>query len=140
MGKNFIKVIWEDNVENFSAARERELRKYLSEKYATEKINIIYKTIGNTKNVDVTADNISGDLVINTEYQHKLMKSYLKEKGSDLNWAYLAKLDATVNNSLEDGDAMAQRFKKFAIKKIEFSNFLSFSPEIKSTVSSHNEL
>lgn len=129
MGKNFIKVIWEDSVENFSTARERELRKYLAEKYATEKINIIYKTIGNSKNVDVAAENISGDLIINTEYQHKLMKAYLKERGLDLNWAYLAKLDATVNTAIEDGDAMAQRFKKFSIKKIEFSNFLSFSPE-----------
>lgn len=129
MGKNFIKVIWEDNVENFSVARERELRKYLAEKYNSEKINIIYKTIGSNKNVDVTAENVSGDLVINTEYQHKLMRAYMKERALELNWAYLAKLDATVNNSLEDGDIMGQRFKRFIIKKIEFSNFLSFSPD-----------
>lgn len=125
-----IKVIWEDTTENFSEEKLKIVQKYFMNKYQTTRVRVIFNSIRSTKATGVDAGELTGDLVIDTTYQHKLMQAYIKDhKLNDLQWEYLVRFDWSVNNAIEETDAIGQRFKRFTIKKINFSNFLSFSPE-----------
>jgi len=55
-----------------------------------------------------------------------LIESYLKDQKIDIPMDYLMKLDNSVNVELEDYKEQTNRYKKFKIKQIQFSNFLSF--------------
>jgi DNA repair exonuclease SbcCD ATPase subunit len=57
-------------------------------------------------------------------YQIELMKELLKQKGQDNIFDDVIKLDTAVENKMTSQEVTA--FKKWYIKKIEFSNFLSY--------------
>lgn len=126
--KNVIKVLWEDTVSNYTIEKEREIKRYFREKYDTERVNVIFKAITNTA-TGIDVGDVSGDLIIDINYQRKLMQEFAKQKELDANWRYLFRLDDKVNSLIENSDVQNQRFKQIVIKKLEFSNFLSFGPE-----------
>ena len=64
--------------------------------------------------------------MLDENYQKQLIQTYLSDNKIDVPVEYLMKLDSSVNVELEDYKDQTNRYKKFKIKQIEFSNFLSF--------------
>lgn len=124
---NHIKVIWEDTLDNHSTHREKQIEKYFQAKYKTTKVKVIFKPI-TAKNSDVVAEGTAdaSEVVLDENYQKQLIESYLKNHEIDVPMDYLMKLDNSVNVELEDYKEGTSRYKKFKIKEIQFSNFLSF--------------
>ena len=124
---NQIKVIWEDTLDNHSTHREKQIEKYFQNKYKTTKVKVIFKPI-TSKNSDVVAEGTAdaSEVVLDENYQKQLIKTYLSDNKIDVPVEYLMKLDSSVNVELEDYKDQTNRYKKFKIKQIEFSNFLSF--------------
>lgn len=124
---NQIKVIWEDTLDNHSTHKEKQVEKYFQNKYKTNKVKVIFKPI-TTKNSDVVAEGTAdaSEVILDENYQKQLIESYLKENKVEIPMDYLMKLDNSVNVELEDYKEQTNRYKKFKIKQIQFSNFLSF--------------
>lgn len=124
---NQIKVIWEDTLDNHSTHKEKQIEKYFQNKYKTNKVKVIFKPIS-IKNSDVVAEGTAdaSEVILDENYQKQLIQSYLKDQKIDLPIDYLMKLDSSVNIELEDYKEQTNRYKKFKIKQIQFSNFLSF--------------
>jgi DNA repair exonuclease SbcCD ATPase subunit len=126
-GNNQIKVIWEDTLDNHSTHKEKQVEKYFQNKYKTNKVKVIFKPI-TVKNSDVVAEGTAdaSEVILDENYQKQLIQSYLKDNKVDIPMDYLMKLDNSVNVELEDYKDQTNRYKKFKIKQIQFSNFLSF--------------
>ena len=124
---NQIKVIWEDTLDNHSTHKEKQIEKYFQNKYKTTKVKVIFKPIS-IKNSDVVAEGTAdaSEIILDENYQKQLIESYLKDQNVDVSIDYLMKLDNSVNVELEDYKEQTNRYKKFKIKQIQFSNFLSF--------------
>ena len=117
----YIQVVWEDTAENFTQERIKSVRTYFSKKYNSTNINVLtkVKTSGDVKQtVDVSFN------IMDRNYQIELMKELLKQKGQDNIFDDVIKLDTAVENKMTSQEVTA--FKKWYIKKIEFSNFLSY--------------
>lgn len=129
---NQIKVIWEDTLDNHSTHREKQVEKYFQNKYKTSKVKVIFKPIA-TKNSDIIAEGTAdaSEIILDENYQKKLIETYLTDNGVDVPMDYLMKLDNSVNVELEDYKDQTNRYKKFKIKQIQFSNFLSFGEQNK---------
>ena len=125
--KNYIKVIWEDTLDNHSSYREKQVEKYFQKKYKTTKVKVIFKPI-TAKNSGVVAEGTAdaSEVILDENYQKKLIESYLSDNGLSVNMEHLMRLDNSVNVDLENYKDQTNRYKKFKIKKVEFSNFLSF--------------
>ena len=128
--KNYIKVIWEDTLDNHSSYREKQVEKYFQKKYKTTRVKVIFKPI-TAKNSGVIAEGTAdaSEVILDENYQKKLIEAYLVDNSLSVNMDYLMKLDNTVNVELEDYKEQTNRYKKFKIKKVEFSNFLSFGDD-----------
>ena len=117
----YVQVVWEDTAENFTQERIKSVRTYFSKKYNSTNINVLtkVKTSGDVKQtVDVSFN------IMDRNYQIELMKELLKQKGQDNIFDDVIKLDTAVENKMTSQEVTA--FKKWYIKKIEFSNFLSY--------------
>jgi DNA repair exonuclease SbcCD ATPase subunit len=124
---NHIRVYWEDTLDNYTKQNEKRIEKYFQDKYKTAKVKVVFKPIMNKRSdmtVDVQAD--ASELILDDNYQEKLITQFLKENSIDINMEYLNKLDRTVSSELGDFKDQSNRYKSFKIKEIEFSNFLSY--------------
>jgi len=63
---------------------------------------------------------------MDTNYQKSLLKEFVKTEKLEVKWANLSKLDDTVNDKLEEVGKLHNVYRTLKIKKINFSNFLSF--------------
>jgi len=124
---NYIKVIWEDTLDNHSQVKEKEIEKYFQNRYKTNKVKVIFKPII-SKNSELVAEGgaDASELILDENYQKKLIEQYLIDNNIEINTAHLIKLDNSVNIELENYKEQTNRYKKFKIKEIEFSNFLSY--------------
>jgi DNA repair exonuclease SbcCD ATPase subunit len=124
---NHIKVFWEDTLDNHSQVKEKQIEKYFQNKYKTTKVKVIFKPIisKNSELVAVGGADAS-ELILDENYQKKLMEQYLTDNNIEINPAHLIKLDGSVNIELENYKEQTNRYKKFKIKEIEVSNFLSY--------------
>lgn len=122
----FIKVIWEDTPENFTQEKIKRLKSYFKKKYNSERVNVLTRVTGvNTPNSpqEVTEN------VVDKEYQKKLIKQFLKEQEVTVDWDKFVRLDNRVEENIQEEDNTAN--KKWFVKWIEFSNFLSFGEDNK---------
>ena len=117
----YIQVVWEDTAENFTQERIKSVRTYFSKKYNSTNINVLTK-VKTSSDVKQTVD-VSFN-IMDRNYQIELMKELLKQKGQDNIFDDVIKLDTAVENKMTSQEVTA--FKKWYIKKIEFSNFLSY--------------
>ena len=124
---NYIKVIWEDTLDNHSQVKEKQVEKYFQNKYKTTKVKVIFKPI-TSKNSGIVAEGSAdaSELILDENYQKTLIEKYLDDNKITINLAHLMKLDTSVNVELENYKEQTNRYKTFKIKEIEFSNFLSF--------------
>jgi DNA repair exonuclease SbcCD ATPase subunit len=120
----YVQIIWEDYVENFSQEKIRSVKQYFQKKYATTNVNVITKvktaTEEGVQTVDVTFN------VMDKNYQIELVKSHLKSKGQDKHLENILNLDVAVENKLIAESDESTAFKRWYIRRIEFSNFLSY--------------
>tara|TARA_B100002019_G_scaffold283780_1_gene290618 strand:+ start:2149 stop:4470 length:2322 start_codon:yes stop_codon:yes gene_type:complete len=122
----FIKVIWEDTPENFTQEKIKRLKSYFKKKYNSERVNVLTRVTG------INAPNSPQEVtenVIDKEYQKKLVKQFLKEQDVKIDWDKFVRLDNRVESNIQEEDNTAN--KKWFVKWIEFSNFLSFGEDNK---------
>jgi DNA repair exonuclease SbcCD ATPase subunit len=123
MDNPYLQVIWEDHAENFTQEKIKSVRHYFQKKYNTTNVNVITKTKVSedvTHNVDISFN------ILDKNYQVELVKSYLENKSQKNIIDDVLSLDNVVDNKLSATDTDATPFKRWFIKNIEFSNFLSY--------------
>ena len=119
----YIKVVWEDFGENFTQEKIKSVKHYFQKKYNTTNVTLITKTKV-SDDVEQTVD-ISFN-ILDKNYQIELLKTYLKTKSMEDKIDDVLKIDSMVDNKLVLNDSETTPFKKWYIKNIEFSNFLSY--------------
>ena len=120
----YVQVIWEDTPENFTQERIKSVKQYFQKKYVTTNVNVITKVKlvedDTMQTVDVSFN------IMDKNYQTELVKSFLKSKGYDNYVDEVLQLDSAVENKILSTSEEVAAFKKWYIKKIKFSNFLSY--------------
>jgi DNA repair exonuclease SbcCD ATPase subunit len=119
-----IQVVWEDVQENFTQDKIKSVKHYFQKKYNTTNVNVLTKV----KNVDQdTMQTVDVSVnITDANYQVDLLKRFLESKGYDKNLDQILELNRTVEHKMEEGDVDIAQFKKWYIRNIEFSNFLSY--------------
>lgn len=120
-----IKVTWEDVPENFTKERIRGVRAYFQDKYNTKNIKVITKSLINTNSTTLKSLEVSENIT-DYQYQKKLVKEFIKLNELELDITKIDRLDNKVNEEIDRLNANKVKYNKWFIKRIEFSNFLSF--------------
>lgn len=120
----YIQVVWEDTPENFTQERIKSVKQYFQKKYLSTNVNIITKVKSVKDDVLQTVD-VSTN-IMDKNYQLELVKSFLVSKNQEDITEEIIKLDEIVNGKVLSESDDVSAFKKWYIKKIEFSNFLSY--------------
>jgi len=121
-----IQVIWEDTPENFTQERIKSVKQYFMKKYASNNINVITKaktTEETQQTIDVAVN------IMDKNYQKELIKSLLEGKQQDQYYDQVMNIDLAVENRMMANEVEVTPFKRWYIKKIEFSNFLSYGED-----------
>ena len=119
----YIQVVWEDSTENFTQEKIKSVKQYFQKKYSSTNINVITKvkvSDDTQQTVDVSVN------IMDKNYQKELIKSLLESKGQDQYFDQVMNIDLAVENRMLVNEVEVTPFKKWYIKKIEFSNFLSY--------------
>jgi DNA repair exonuclease SbcCD ATPase subunit len=119
----YIQIVWEDSTENFTQEKIKSVKQYFQKKYSSTNVNVITKvkvTDDTQQTVDVSVN------IMDKNYQKELIKSLLESKGQDQYFDQVMNIDLAVENRMLVNEVEVTPFKKWYIKKIEFSNFLSY--------------
>jgi hypothetical protein len=119
----YIQVVWEDSTENFTQEKIKSVKQYFQKKYSSTNINVITKvkvSDDTQQTVDVSVN------IMDKNYQKELIKSLFESKGQDQYFDQVMNIDLAVENRMLVNEVEVTPFKKWYIKKIEFSNFLSY--------------
>jgi DNA repair exonuclease SbcCD ATPase subunit len=119
-----VQVVWEDLPENFTQDKLKSVKHYFSKKYNTTNVNVLTKA----KNVE-TETMQSIDVSVNIsdpQYQLDLITNYLKSKGYEDKSDDVLTINRMVENRMSGDEENQAQFKKWYIRNIEFSNFLSY--------------
>ena len=119
----YIQVVWEDTPENFTQERIKSAKQYFTKKYNSTNVNVITK-VKTTEDTQQTID-VSVN-IMDKNYQKELIKSLLESKGQEQYLDQVMGIDGMVENRMAANEVEVTPFKKWYIKKIEFSNFLSY--------------
>ena len=119
----YVQVVWEDAPENFTQEKLKNVKHYFQKKYNTTSVNVITKL----KKSEEVQDNVDVSInIMDENYQHELIKSILESKNQSAFYEDVLKIDSAVNNKMIAEQEEVGTFKKWFIKEIEFSNFLSY--------------
>jgi len=122
----YVKVVWEDAPENFTQEKIKSVKQYFQKKYASNNVNVITKvktSEDTTQSVDISFN------ILDKNYQQELMKNFLISKSAEDYLPEVLRIDAQVENELVLDQSEVTPFKKWFVKKIEFSNFLSYGED-----------
>jgi DNA repair exonuclease SbcCD ATPase subunit len=119
----YIQVVWEDTPENFTQERIKSVKQYFQKKYNSTNINVITK-VKSTEETQQTID-VSVN-IMDKNYQKELIRTLLESKGQDQYYEQVMGIDSAVENRMAANEVEVTPFKRWYIKKIEFSNFLSY--------------
>ena len=130
--KASIKVYWDDFPENNSYEGKKRVKSYFSNKYniPEENINVVFRAKKRDK--DGKESQIEEgviDNIMDINYQRDLFKQWLEREKIELDWDRLTKLDDKVNEILKTKKDTDYRYRRWFIKRIEISNFLSFGED-----------
>ena len=120
----YIQVVWEDNNENFTQDKIKSVKHYFQKKYNTTNVNVITKAKIQKEEGEQTVD-VSVN-IMDTNYQIELLKQYLTSKNYDKHLDDILNHNRMVENKMQETEVETAVFKKWYIKNIEFSNFLSY--------------
>ena len=119
----YLQVVWEDYPENFTQEKLKSVKTYFQKKYQTTSVNVITKL----KKTEDVEDNVDVSLnIMDKNYQHELLKGILESKNQGELYDEIIKIDNAVENKMLSEQEESPAFKKWYIKTIEFSNFLSY--------------
>ena len=119
-----IQVVWEDLPENFTQDKIKSVKHYFQKKYNTTNVNVLTKA----KNVE-TDEIQSIDVSVNisdSNYQLDLLKKFVDAKGYSNYQDDVLSINKMVENKMLEEEGSQAQFKKWYIRNIEFSNFLSY--------------
>jgi DNA repair exonuclease SbcCD ATPase subunit len=119
-----IQVVWEDLPENFTQDKIKSVKHYFSKKYNTTNINVLTKA-----KVVQTEEMQSIDVSMNisdVNYQLDLLKNFIESKGHKEKIDDILSINKMVENKMNGEEENQSQFKKWYIRNIEFSNFLSY--------------
>jgi DNA repair exonuclease SbcCD ATPase subunit len=120
----YVQIVWEDTPENFTQEKIRSVKQYFQKKYSSNNVNVITKVRFEhddvLQTVDITAN------ITDRGYQSELVKNFLTAKNYSSYIDSVLELDRAVENAISSESQEVSTFKKWYIKKIEFSNFLSY--------------
>ena len=119
-----IQVVWEDLQENFTQDKIKSVKHYFQKKYNTTNVNVLTKA----KNVESdTMQSIDVSVnVTDVNYQLDLLKKFLESKGYTNYTEDILGINRMVENRMKEDETETTQFKKWYIRNIEFSNFLSY--------------
>ena len=119
-----VQVVWEDLPENFTQDKIKSVKHYFQKKYNTTNVNVLTKV----KNVEKdTMQSIDVSVNISdTNYQLDLLKKFLESKGYGNYHENILSINRMVENKMLEKQEDQTQFKKWYIRNIEFSNFLSY--------------
>lgn len=120
-----VKVTWLDSPENFTDEKIKRIKSYFQEKYNTKFVQVQTKTSNYDKITKLKSIDIS-DNITDINYQKKLMKDFIQENKILVDWDKLTRLDSKINEKILIKNNNKVKYNKWFIKKIDFSNFLSF--------------
>jgi DNA repair exonuclease SbcCD ATPase subunit len=120
-----IKVVWEDVAESFTQERIARIKSYFAKKYKSRNVTVVTKTIVSKDNRKLDSIDMA-DNILDTQYQKELIKDYVKQHEIDVEWDLISRLDDRVNNEIDKSQQNTIRFRQWYIKRLEFSNFLSY--------------
>ena len=120
----YVQVIWEDTQENFTQEKIKSVKQYFQKKYMSTNVNVITKVKMEKDDIMQTVD-VSFN-IMDKNYQTELLKNFLKSKSYDKYTDNVLELDRAVENKIIADSEEVSTFQKWYIKKIEFSNFLSY--------------
>ena len=118
-----IQVIWEDTAENFTQERIKSVKQYFYKKYGSTNVNVITKvkvTDDSQQTIDVSIN------IMDKNYLRELIKNLLEFKSLEKYYDQVMNIDLAVENKMTAEEIEVSPFKRWYIKKIEFSNFLSY--------------
>jgi DNA repair exonuclease SbcCD ATPase subunit len=121
----YIKVTWQDTHENFTPEKLNRVKSYFQKKYNTKYVQLITKVITNEDQTKLASLDITEN-ISDFQYQKTLMKDFVEENEINVSLDRLYNLDNKVNEDFirKNGDRI--KYTKWYIKKVEFSNFLSY--------------
>ena len=119
-----VQVVWEDLPENFTQDKIKSVKHYFQKKYNTTNVNVLTKV----KNVEKdTMQSIDVSVNISdANYQLDLLKKFLESKGYGNYHENILYINRMVENKMLEKQEESTQFKKWYIRNIEFSNFLSY--------------
>jgi DNA repair exonuclease SbcCD ATPase subunit len=119
-----IQVVWEDYNENFTQDKIKSVKHYFQKKYNTTNVNVITKAKIEKEEGEQTVD-VSVN-IMDTNYQVELLRQFLTSKNYDKHLDEILNHNKMVENKMQETETETAVFKKWFIKNIEFSNFLSY--------------
>ena len=125
MSNPFIKVTWEDVPENFTPEKIKRVKSYFQEKYSSKNVQVITKTLTNVNNTRLESLEVT-DNILDHQYQKTLMRDFITDNNINIKWELINRLDDKVNVQIDKLNENKVRYNRWFIKKVEFSNFLSF--------------
>ena len=124
----YIQVVWEDTPDNFTQERIKRVRTYFEKKYKSKNVNVVTKV--KTEDTEIQSVDVSMN-ILDENFQKELIKKYLKANGYEDDLDEILNVDRLVEDKIAAEKADITPFKKWYIKNIEFSNFLSFGDKQK---------
>jgi DNA repair exonuclease SbcCD ATPase subunit len=120
----YVQVVWEDDSSNFSQERIKSIKEYFQKKYSSQNVNIITKLkTQNQEGQQVTEVALN---ILDKDQQKNMIRSYLESKSQQNYLDQILEIDKNVESRILLNSEDNFAFRKWYIKKIEFSNFLSY--------------
>lgn len=119
-----IQVVWEDLPENFTQDKIKSVKHYFSKKYNTTNVNVLTKA-KQTQTEDIQSIDVSVN-ISDVNYQLDLLKNFIESKGYKEKTDDILSINKMVENKMNGDEENQSQFKKWYIRNIEFSNFLSY--------------
>ena len=123
----YTQITWEDVPENFTQDKIKSVKHYFQKKYNSTNVNVITK-VKNTEQDTMQSVDVSMN-IMDTNYQIDLLRQFLKSKGYENQTDSILNINRMVENKMSESQEETSSFKKWYIKNIEFSNFLSYGED-----------
>ena len=123
-----VKIQWDVHQSNYSRELENSMIALMAKKYGIPAKNITVETnyITNNTNDVLAAETVQS--IHDPKFQQELMKQYIANNDiKDVDFEEILKIDSQIN-SLINYDAY-DKGKKYTIKWVKWSNFLSYGPD-----------
>ena len=122
-----IQIVWEDLPENFTQDKIKGVKHYFQKKYNTTNVNVLTKSKSVDDDTQQTVD-VSLN-VTDVNYQLDLLKKFLESKNYDDYIDDVISINRMVENKMSEDEIENVQFKKWYVRRIEFSNFLSYGED-----------